>query len=267
MSGGILDYYRNPLATPQSYKLFVHELPRFAACGYDPASTDPPLAAQQSWLAPQWTIAVAILVAGALLQRRRAAETESARVMAAATIAALVIAIVSPGVGQVRFVPWAGLWFCASVAALVLWLWNRMHRAAAIAALVAALAWQSWNTFSMPPEQPIRDAIELADKLAPADQSLLVAFLNADDAVRFYGKRAMRHPIGAAATPPAFFTAQAASLQNTGRLPWLVISFEFIVRDFSPASWTELSQHYRVVARLPGRISPVAIYASLEQAH
>jgi hypothetical protein len=44
----------------------------------------------------------------------------------------------------------------------------------------------------------------------------------------------------------------------------LVVSFEFLIRDFDPDAWAYLRLHYRLVERLPGRVSPVAVYAPRE---
>jgi hypothetical protein len=121
-----------------------------------------------------------------------------------------------------------------------------------------------WIDFQMPPDQPIREAIAIADHQAPRDHQLVVAFLTADQAGMLYRDRAQDHPLIVAPSPRAFFAAERRARKDTTHLPWIIISYESIVRDAAPGSWAEVTRQYRLVERLAGRVSGVAIYAPRE---
>jgi hypothetical protein len=263
MLGGLADYYRHPLAGPDDNADFANQLPRFALAGqYLPATYDPAAHVPDPWVGVgYWLVPVGLMVAGTAVARRRRELWAATAALATVTAVGAAVPILAPAAGQVRFVPWCGLWLCAAVVALLLWAGERAGRLAAATATMAVVGWMVWVDLRMPPEQPVREAIALADRLAPPGAPVLVAYLSAGESARLYGGVATRHTVAAADAPPAVAAAEAWSLRTTGHLPWLVVSFEFFLRDASPPAWQSLQARYRLVARLPGRTSPVAVYA------
>jgi hypothetical protein len=262
LASGVADYYRHPLAGPDDNADFANQLPRFAAAGrYLPANDDPAVHIPSPWGGlGYWLVPVVLLVVGTRLARRNPHLWPITVAMMSATTIAALLPLALPAAGQVRFVPWAGLWLCAAVVALLLWAGDRFGRTALVAGSAAALGWLIWATLTMPPDQPVREAIAEADRLAPSGGTVVVAFFTADEAVRLYRGAAEHHDLLAAATPPAAADAEARSLRATGHRPWLVVSFEFLLHDLRPDVWRSLTTHFRLVERLPGRTTPVAIY-------
>jgi hypothetical protein len=127
--------------------------------------------------------------------------------------------------------------------------------------VLAAGVWMSFCDVLIPPNQPVREAIGRADQLAPAGAKIVVAFLTAGESVTLYGSEAGYHEVSAAPGIPFFLSGESAAIKSTGGKPWVVISYEKMVYDVSHDFWGYFNENYRLVARLPGRISPVGIYA------
>ena len=261
MYRGILFYYQHPLITPDNYADFVNQLPRFAAAGqYMPASIDPltnipdPNAGILFWWVP-----VAILVVGSVLSLGETALKQPMTIMAAATILFLIAAFFMPGAGQVRLVPWCGIWLILASAAIAWRLRVYVGTFAMLATVLIASGWFAYCDFTLLPSQPIREAIRLADADAET-RPIVVAFLTAAESVKLYGEQSTRHSLIAAPSPPEFLRAEQAVIKQTGRRPSLIVSYEYLVHNFSPSVWDYIQSNYRVEQRLPGRISPVAIY-------
>jgi hypothetical protein len=114
------------------------------------------------------------------------------------------------------------------------------------------------------PNQPIREGMQLADKIVPPGRDIMVLYLGAREAVALYGTSAR---FLAAPDTQSIGTAQSRALAETGHRPWVVIFYEKLAfeRNYGPPEarglWGGLVKHYHVVCRLPGRVSPVAIYA------
>ena len=130
-------------------------------------------------------------------------------------------------------------------------------------AVVAAVAggWFLVRDVMLLPSQPVQQAMLLADQSAPPRAEIVMALLSADQAVDIYGKEMIRHPPTVAADFNSFYQAERDSIAKTGTRPWVVMSFEYLPHDFRPQFWDYLQAHYQLQARLPGRVSPVAIYA------
>jgi hypothetical protein len=126
-------------------------------------------------------------------------------------------------------------------------------------------AWMIFCDIVIPPNQPVREAIRLADHLAPPKTEIVVAFLTAPESVALYGHEAVGHEVTAAPAIPFFLSSERAAIQTTGRKPWVVMSYEYLVHDVSGDFWSQFNQNYCLVTRLPGRISPVAIYAPRDE--
>jgi len=263
MAGGMLAYYRHPLNGPDDYVDFVNQLPRFALAGqYLPSSGDI-LARRPDPLVGIifWAVPVLLVGVGSILAWSCAALRGSLVSMGAASGAGLAVAVVIGAAGQVRFVPWSAIWVCIALAAIVLKVRERWGRAAMVGGVLAAAGWMSFCDVLIPPNQPVREAIGVADRLAPPGAKIVVAFLTAPESVTLYGSEAGYHEVGAAPGIPFFLSAESAAIKSTGSKPWVVISYEKMVYDVSHGFWGYFNQNYRLVERLPGRISPVGIYA------
>jgi len=127
--------------------------------------------------------------------------------------------------------------------------------------ILPALCWFAFRDIVLLPSQPIREAIGQADMMAPADSRILVAFLAAEDSVRFYGRNASGHRVLATPRTSDFLQAEQDARSIYGHPPWLVLSYEAMVHDGAPRFWQYIQANYQLKARLPGRITPVAIYA------
>ncbi len=267
MARGVVDYYHHPLSSPENYGQFVNDVPRFALAGqYLPRVNDAvvslpdPFTGWGYWLAPVITVGVALL-----LGNRKQPENTFLSVMAIATVLALIVPIALPAAGQVRFFPWSGAFLCVAFTSILLRTYDRFGLASGLILTVCVAGWMLVTDFQMPPDQPVREAVMTADRLAPAGTNLCVAFLTADGVGRLYSDKAKTHSLQVAATPSAFFAAERRAVQTTGRLPWLVVSYENLVHDFSPESWAELNRRYRLIERSIGRVTAVAIYAPVNQ--
>ena len=263
MARGMIAYGKHPLSAPADFGGFVDQLCRFAGSGqYFPATYDPsqqPHGFNGSSL--YWLIPLLLVAVGMRTRPKGTMVRPVGLIMGLATAIAIAGAAASSGFGQVRFAPWAGVCVCVGVAVLLDSVRRRFGRVVFLAAFLTVIGWMAWTGFTLPPDQPIREALQLADQLAPAGTPITAAFLNADGGERWYGDRVSHHPLSSATTPAAFIASEARTLAATGHRPWLVISYEYLVHDYAPDAWLYLTSRYRVVTRLPGRITSVAIYA------
>jgi hypothetical protein len=182
-------------------------------------------------------------------------------VMGLATVVFVVTAVVIPGAGQERFVPWCALWLVMSLAAISIDLHRRGGIIPAVCIVLPSLCWFAFRDVVLLPSQPIRGAIAQADLMAPPGTGIVVAFLAAEDSVRFYGPLAKSHRVVATPRTSDFLQAEQDARSVYGHAPWLVLSYEGMVHDGAPQFWQYIQANYQLRARLPGRITPVAIYA------
>jgi hypothetical protein len=263
MAGAILAYYRHPLIAPDDYVDYVNQLPRFALAGqYLPTPTDILAKRPDPFVgAIYWVVPVLLVAGGSVVAWSCAALRVNLVSMGAATAAGLLLPMVIGAAGQVRFVPWSALLVCIALTAIMLQVRSRWGTATMLSGVLAAAGWMSFCDVVIPPNQPVREAIGLADHLAPPGAKIVVAFLTAPESVTLYGSEAARHEVRAAPAIPSFLSIERAAMGATGSKPWVVISYEKIVYDVSHDFWRHFSENYCLVIRLPGRISPVGIYA------
>jgi hypothetical protein len=123
----------------------------------------------------------------------------------------------------------------------------------------------------MPANQPIREGIQLADHLAPVGYDLMIGYLGAREAAYLYGDEAAGHLVLAGHDAPRWAASEERAQRETGHRPWVIIFYEDLARrrndepEDSRGLWLHLMKNYRLVRRLPGRISPVGIYEPKEQ--
>ncbi len=281
MVGGLVAYYRNPYPAAD-YRQFLDSLPRHALAGerlprqhIDPAR--PPgldHAPDAFGSAVFWAMPVLVVILGtAIAWPRFPTARPLLATLAAATVLGILLPLAVPGATEVRFVTWAAPWLCvaavlllAAVADLRPTAFGRSLGGASLALLLGLMVW--WDVH-LPPNQQVREALSLADRSAPKDGPIVVAYIGALETTALYAGAAPGHALLPALDADAFERAEAEGRAENGRLPWVVILFEQMARDRSrtdPATaglWRALSTRYRPIARLDGRVTPVAIYAPL----
>jgi hypothetical protein len=283
MVHGLISYYRRPYPAAD-YRSFLDSLPRHVLTGqrlprqtFDPALPpgldhlpDPPGSAVF------WALPVLVVTVGTALAWPRFPD---ARPLLATlgTVSALgvLLPLAVPGAAEVRFVIWAVPWFCLTAALLLTATADLCTpvggavpgRALAAAAgallLVLMLRWD----VEMLPNQQVREAVAVADRLAPPGGPIVVAYVGDLETTALYGEEAPRHAVLPAYDAAAFERVTSSARAADGRLPWVVVLFEGLARDRGRSDptigglWRDIATHYRLVARLDGRVSPVAIYA------
>ncbi len=275
---GLVSYYRHPYPAAMTYRYFLDSLPRQALAGQrlprqhvDPTRPPPwdarpdPAGASVFWALP-----VLVVVLGTVVAWPRFPDARPLlATLAVATAVGVVLPLAVPGATEVRFVTWAPLWFCLAVTLLVaatadVPVYGRPLAVAALAVLLTLMA--RWDA-GLLTNQPIREAIRLANARAPADEPIVVAFMAAAETVACYADDAPGHQLVPAEKADDFRQAVATAREQGGRLPWVVVPFEQLARDRAATDadaadlWHELQSRYRPVARLPGRVVAVAVYA------
>jgi hypothetical protein len=184
----------------------------------------------------------------------------------------MLLALASPHACEVRFVPWIGLWFIVVVAAILTTPTQTWARGVAVGGVALLLALMGWFDVTQLPNQPVREAISLADKVAPPGVRIVMTYIGARESASLYIDRVTHHQIEAAHDMPRLVAAEQQAVLETGRRPWLIVLYEDLARrrnrgaEDSAGLWTTLVKEYQVVERLPGRVSPVAIYAPRDDA-
>ena len=147
---------------------------------------------------------------------------------------------------------------------------EKIGKIAGLLGLVTLISWQMLQDISMPPNQPIREGIQLADRVVPPGRAILVLYLGARESIALYGQT--RHELLAGPDALTMMQMQKKSLADTGHLPWILIYFEQLARDrdLGPAEtrgmWTNLMTNYHLAGpRIPARLTPIAIYAPNEK--
>jgi hypothetical protein len=268
MFGGLISYYRNPYPPTMDYRQFLDWLPRYAMAGVRlPRSADPLVRPETG--AIFWALPTLAIVFGSVLGWSRVSLRPVLITLGGATIAGMLLALVDPGATEVRFVPWVALWFCVCIAAIFISAPMRWARAAAILGFVTLISWQILQDVTMPPNQPIREGIQLADRIVPPDREIMVLYLGARESIALYCDT--RHRLLPAPDIKTMVAMQQKSLRENGHLPWVIIFFEEIARDrdLGPPEtrglWRSLMAHYHLAGpRLPARLTPIAIYAPNE---
>jgi hypothetical protein len=263
MLKGIWFYYQHPMTMTAEVGDFANQLPRFALAGqYIPGGVDPlvhiPDFRRGLWW---WCLPVLALAFGLRCARRNSNLRPPILVMAIATLLFFPLALLSVKVAQVRFAPWCALWLVLSLVAITERIQFRWGNFAALAVVAVSATGFLWRDIVLLPSQPIRQAMLLADAQAPPDVQIVSALLTADESARIYGRQCVQHhQLVVAASPPMFAQVERAAFKKTGRRPWVILSYEDMPRELRPDFWDYFQTHYQLQTRLPGRITPVAIY-------
>jgi hypothetical protein len=268
MYRGLIGYYRHPYPPTMDYRQFLDWLPRYAMAGVRlPQNADPlapPITGTIFWALP--TLAI---IFGSIVGWSRVSLRPILLTMGTATICGMILPLLDSGATEVRFVPWIMPWFCVAIVAGFLSPAVRWGKIAGALGLSTLIGWQVMQDVTMPPNQPIREGIQLADRIVPPGRDILIVYIGARESIALYGET--RHPLLAGPDVKWTVAMQQKALVETGHLPWVLIYFEQLARDRdieppeSRGMWTNLMIHYHLAApRLPARLTPIAIYAPNE---
>jgi hypothetical protein len=275
MARGLIAYYRHPYPAA-TYRRFLDGLPRHVLTGQRtprlpvdlalPAVLDRPV--DPHGASVYWALPVLAVIFGTALGWPRYPDARPLlATLATATAVGVTLPLVLRGASEVRFVLWADPWFCLATGLLIAAIADVRTaggnavagRSLAVATGVLLVGLMVWWDVRMPVNQPVREAVALADRLAPPGVPIVIAYVGDLETTLLYGNQAATHDV-----LPAF---DAAALDRIGGGAWVVMLFEQMARDRAasdPAAagvWRELTTRYRLVARLDGRVSPVAVYA------
>jgi hypothetical protein len=273
MYRGLMSYYAHPYPPTMDYRQFLDWLPRYAMAGVRlPQNRDP--LAPESTGAIFWALPTLVIIFGSVMGWQRPALRPLLLTMGGATIFGMLLALVDRGATEVRFVPWISLWFCVAIVAGFLAAPAGIGKVAGILGLLTLIGWQTVQDVSMPPNQPIREGIHLADQIVPPGRDILILYLGARESIALYGDT--RHELLPGPDTATMLAMQRKAIVETGHLPWVVIFFERLARDRDLAGesgstetrglWRSLMVNYHLAtARLPARLTPIAIYAPNEK--
>jgi uncharacterized membrane protein len=270
MLAGLQSYYKHPYKATMDYRQFLDALPRYAFAGMRlPVHTDPLWLGHESMAsAVYWALPVVVIVIGSVLGWRRPAVRPLLITLGLGTLIGILLPLVTNGTTEPRFVQWILPWYCLAAICLLGSARGRWAIGAAGLGFVAVLAWQLTMDLRMPPNQQIREGLALADRIVPADRDILVIYIGASESLLVYGDQITRHD-----ALPAFDRSEMSvmlqhAVNQTGHLPWIVVYYEKLAfdrdrpDDEAAGLWRAVMANYHLATqRLPGRISPVAVYA------
>ncbi len=270
MAAGMISYYRNPFLATLDYRGFLDALPRYALMGMRrPMHSDPLWFGSEPFLAGTcWAVPVLIIIFGTAMGWVRVALRPLLITLGTASLLGILLPLVTRGSTEPRFVQWMLPWFCISAVALLMAAKTRTVQIVAGVGAAALLGTLVSADITMPPNQPIREAMHLADQLAPPGRDILFLYGGSAESVTLYRNQVPHHHLLAALTADQMLRAQQRAIDQTGHLPWIVIIYEKIAlsRDLpgneEHGLWRSLAAHYHLaVPRMVGRVSPIAIYA------
>ena len=257
MTSGLVSYYQHPFLPTLSYREFLNALPRFAWSGSDSLTS-----------AIYWAMPFVMIIAGSVLAWSLAALRVTLLTLGTATMLGVLLPLVLPAATEVRFVPWILLWFCLASVGLLLVIPGSKIRSLGTCLILLLAGWQVWMDVHQLPNQPIAQALQMADRIVPPGQDIMILYLGAREAQALYGD--IKHTLLAAPDSASVALMQGRAQNQTGRRPWIVMSYEKLAfdRNSGPLEarglWSGLHRHYHLVQTLPGRVSPVSIYAPNE---
>ncbi len=253
MLRGLISYYRHPYEATLSYRAFLDALPRCALTGISMPNSP----------SIYWALPVVALVMGSVLGWARASMRPMILTFGCATLLGMLLPLFSSAATEARFVPWILPWFCVSVVALFLAPAASWGRAGVIGLLIL-ISWQVVMDITRLPQQQIREAFQLADRVVPPGRDIMVLYLAARESIALYGD--VSHRLLAAPDTVSMISMEKQAIAETGHLPWVMMFYEKLAmqRDFGPPEarglWTNLVALYDVNSISPGRLTPVVIY-------
>ncbi len=273
MARAMGQYYRQPFDTTISYREFLDQLPRFALAGQRlPEQSLDILREPDSFSGSvYWALPVLVILIGSAFAWSCAALRPMVVSMGVVSLLGVALPLISSAATEVRFVPWAAVWFTIGVVAILTSARSRPIQAVSVVGVGLLVTWMALRDATMPANQPIREGIRLADHLAPPGYDLMVGYLGAREAAFLYGEQSGGHLVLAGHDGPTWIAGEERAIRETGHRPWVVIFYEDLARrrndgpEDSRGVWVHLMKNYRLVTRLPGRVSAVAIYEPREE--
>lgn len=253
---GMVAYFRHPQKPSIGYRQYLYQLCPHLLNGWN--------ASPGLWLptgAAVMGLTVAVLVGGGIIAWRRGIMKIELVTFAIASGIAIVLPLVLPPAGEVRFVVWLIPLYIVALASILAASTDKIApapKAAAAGLMVVGVAvlglhgWALGRLWAIPP-QPVHEALSAADQLAGEGGAIVGIYMCAADARAIYPPRA---DMKVAYTVEQLQTVED---QASGKL-WAVIFYEsFLTRDQKKLA-EYMQANYRFQCRYPGRISPAALY-------
>jgi hypothetical protein len=257
--------YRAAVHRPSlSYGQFLADLPRFLLMGWSPR--------EGHWFSPNipavvaWIVAFGVIGGGIIIAFRRRILLPEVITFAVATVLSLLVPLLLPDAGEVRFAAWIIPLFLVSLSLLLTpspcllvplspcfpapSSFRRFVAPSLLLILSAIPLIALWRI----PAQPVYEAIAAAeDHVAESGGTIVGVYLSADEA------RAVYQP-----EPPMLVAYDLPALQRMEQERpkplWAIVFYpQFLNRD-RPELMQHLAANYQLVQRFDGRISPVILY-------
>lgn len=249
---GAGEYFSSPQKPSISYATFLNQTFRFAQAGDN-------IAGIAAVVTP-----LLILTCGGWLAWRNRLATPSVITFTVASIGGLLLPLLIRPLGEVRAMLWLIPLYCIGATAILTVPLRapifRAARATAAALLLAFLmlrCYTLWRT----PTQPILDAVLVARDMVGNDQTPIVGLYMASLETRqlYGGLTHIAYQLDVDASGLPALRDIESHLAPTSK-PVVIVFYESFLQRDQPPLWQYLQDHYALVQRLPGRISPAAIY-------
>lgn len=257
---GAQDYWKAPEKPSVTYREFVDHSIRYAHAGYE----HPGLA--------HLVFPMFVLTVGGYLAWRRDLLRPHLLSLATASLLGIVIPLFLPLSGEVRAMLWLIPLYALGVTAFLLpstfaQTAGAGHKAMersdrlpvllqriALPFVILTLGYYVYFIATIP-AQPIREGLVLARRTAPPTSRVIGLHMGAIEAFGIYGGPGR----GLHACAYELDQLREAEAATPGGLVVVVFYERFLERD-KPELWRYLRKNYAVSHRLPGRVSPTAIY-------
>jgi hypothetical protein len=206
-------------------------------------------------------ISLLVIIAGGYCAWRSRLATAGLFTFTVASIGGLIVPLLIPAAGEVRAMLWLIPLYCIGATAILTTpFYNPALRLARIVTgglLMFVLIFQCYQICQIP-AQPILPAVEYARQLAGNDENnmtpVIGIYMAAIDTIQLYdGFTDIAYDL------PTLRAVEMRPANNSGS-PIAVIFYESFLQRDQQELWEYMRQNYVLVQRLPGRISPAAIY-------
>jgi hypothetical protein len=222
--------------------------------------------AQAGWETPGVVyvlLPLLVMIAGGLLAWRRGALLEHVTSFGAASLAGALVPLLVPLAGEVRAMLWLVPLYCVGATLLLSTPipWPRFAWIGKAATYTLLLLFCLRIHFiATVPAQPIRDAIVLCRESAPS-RPLIGIYMAAREAEGVYGQIGKHKGLDRS----VYKLPELEAVHRSGVPHTVLIFYERFLASGNPALWRYLQTNYELVGRLPGRVSPAAIYQPRRQ--
>ena len=275
MFGGAKSYWTAPEKPSIRYVQFLDQTFRHAQAGYD----------ARGFI--HIATPLLILIVGSVLAWRNGLLRPALLSFGVASVFGLMVPLVIPLAGEVRALHWLIPLYCIAAAGIIappavlqgsvsadapqrpasaktdpavvraretsLMRWTRL---AALGVLLLTLCTHIYAVSTIP-AMPIRDALVRARQVSAGGAPVIGLYMAAMEARALYDARtAVAYALDDEPSSPGL-TPLERSAPGT---PTLVVFYEAFIERDKPELWRYVQLNYQLVERLPGRISPAAIY-------